>query len=201
MFGLKNDEILTYFLLIVVGYYIAKMFSRRCNGFSVGGEILNHFPSDENSPGCDTTALFEKRFKCDELINQNNELNECDDMKDHYEYDKKKILNLEAKNKGKIDCSVFNASKTQCEKYGCKYYPGYQENNCVPKNRYVTCPNVAGKNSKDETWNMGDCYFLSPSINSDVCSSDSECPGCQVCRGQHPTCRDINGGNETNCPV
>ena len=36
MFGLKNDEILTYFLLIVVGYCIAKMFSKSCNGFSVG---------------------------------------------------------------------------------------------------------------------------------------------------------------------
>lgn len=32
MFGLKNDEILTYFLLIVVGYCIAKMFSRSCEG-------------------------------------------------------------------------------------------------------------------------------------------------------------------------
>tara|TARA_B100001287_G_C22388299_1_gene392114 strand:+ start:38 stop:151 length:114 start_codon:yes stop_codon:yes gene_type:complete len=37
MFGLKNEEILTYFLLIVVGYYIAKMFSKSCNGFRVGG--------------------------------------------------------------------------------------------------------------------------------------------------------------------
>ena len=37
MFGLKNDEILTCLLLIVVGYTIAKMFSKRCEGFSVGG--------------------------------------------------------------------------------------------------------------------------------------------------------------------
>ena len=36
MFGLKNDEILTCLLLIVVGYTIAKMFSRSCDGFSVG---------------------------------------------------------------------------------------------------------------------------------------------------------------------
>lgn len=36
MFGFKNEEILTYFLLIVVGYCIAKMFSKSCNGFSVG---------------------------------------------------------------------------------------------------------------------------------------------------------------------
>ena len=35
MLGL-NDEILTYLLLIIVGYIIAKMFSRRCEGFSVG---------------------------------------------------------------------------------------------------------------------------------------------------------------------
>ena len=37
MFGLKNDEMLTCFLLIIVGYTLAKMFSRRCEGFSVGG--------------------------------------------------------------------------------------------------------------------------------------------------------------------
>jgi len=35
MFGLKNDEILTCLLLIIVGYTIAKMFSKRCEGFSV----------------------------------------------------------------------------------------------------------------------------------------------------------------------
>lgn len=39
MFGLKNEEILTCLLLIVVGYCIAKMFSRSCNGFRVGGQI------------------------------------------------------------------------------------------------------------------------------------------------------------------
>ena len=37
MFGLKNDEIFTCFLLIIVCYTIAKMFSMRCEGFSVGG--------------------------------------------------------------------------------------------------------------------------------------------------------------------
>ena len=36
MLGTKNDEILTCLLLIVVGYTIAKMFSKRFNGFSVG---------------------------------------------------------------------------------------------------------------------------------------------------------------------
>ena len=36
MFSLKNNEMLTYFLLIIVCYTIAKMFSRRCEGFSVG---------------------------------------------------------------------------------------------------------------------------------------------------------------------
>ena len=35
MVDIKNEEILTCFLLIVVGYCIAKMFSRSCNGFSV----------------------------------------------------------------------------------------------------------------------------------------------------------------------
>ena len=31
------EEILTYLMLIIVGYFVAKMFSRTCNGFSVGG--------------------------------------------------------------------------------------------------------------------------------------------------------------------
>ena len=38
MLGLKNDEILTCLLLIVVGYIIAKMFSKRCEGLSNGNE-------------------------------------------------------------------------------------------------------------------------------------------------------------------
>ena len=41
MFGLKNEEILTYLILVVIGYFIAKMFSRTCNGFSVGGKESN----------------------------------------------------------------------------------------------------------------------------------------------------------------
>ena len=38
MFDLKNDEILICFLLIILGYCIAKMFSRRCEGFNVGAK-------------------------------------------------------------------------------------------------------------------------------------------------------------------
>ena len=38
MLGLKNEEILTCLMLVVIGYFIAKMFSRSCNGFSVGGQ-------------------------------------------------------------------------------------------------------------------------------------------------------------------
>lgn len=47
MFGLKNEEILTCFLLIVVGYCIAKMFSRSCNGFSVSADTC----SQHGEPG------------------------------------------------------------------------------------------------------------------------------------------------------
>jgi len=38
---IKVEEILVYLMLIIVGYYIAKMFSRSCNGFSVGGQQLS----------------------------------------------------------------------------------------------------------------------------------------------------------------
>jgi len=39
MFDYTIKKILTCFLLIVVGYFIAKMFSQKCNGFSVGAPI------------------------------------------------------------------------------------------------------------------------------------------------------------------
>jgi len=38
MIGLKNEEILTCLMLVLIGYFMAKMFSRSCNGFSVGGQ-------------------------------------------------------------------------------------------------------------------------------------------------------------------
>ena len=59
MFGTKNEEILTYFLLIVVGYCIAKMFSRTCDGFSVGGQNISSIeyelfePDSNNYPNSD----------------------------------------------------------------------------------------------------------------------------------------------------
>ena len=49
MFGLKDDEILTCLLLIIVGYIIAKMFSR-CEGFSVGIEDITLCPTDSRNP-------------------------------------------------------------------------------------------------------------------------------------------------------
>tara|TARA_B100000575_G_C22988304_1_gene569997 strand:+ start:78 stop:299 length:222 start_codon:yes stop_codon:yes gene_type:complete len=37
---MKDDEIFIYLMLIVIGYFIAKMFSRSsCNGFKVGGHL------------------------------------------------------------------------------------------------------------------------------------------------------------------
>ncbi len=43
MFGLKNDEMLTCFLLIIIGYFIAKMFSRRCESFNVGVDSNSNY--------------------------------------------------------------------------------------------------------------------------------------------------------------
>ena len=54
MFNLKSEEILTYLLLIIVGYYIAKMFSRRCNGFSVGGPNCSIYSN--NMHACNNTS-------------------------------------------------------------------------------------------------------------------------------------------------
>jgi len=62
MFGLKNDEIFTCFLLIIVGYCIAKMFSRRCEGFSVGAFPL--CPNDSRNP---VDECFAHSGNCDKL--------------------------------------------------------------------------------------------------------------------------------------
>ena len=39
IFGYSDKECLTFFILVVVGYFIAKMFSQKCNGFSVGAQV------------------------------------------------------------------------------------------------------------------------------------------------------------------
>ena len=39
IFGYNVEECLTFFMLVVVGYFIAKLFSQKCNGFSVGAQI------------------------------------------------------------------------------------------------------------------------------------------------------------------
>ena len=36
MVDLKSEDILTCLCLIVVGYFLAKMFSKRCDGFRIG---------------------------------------------------------------------------------------------------------------------------------------------------------------------
>lgn len=47
MADIKSEEILTCLLLIVVCYTIAKMFSKSCNGFSVGGQNIDGQNIDE----------------------------------------------------------------------------------------------------------------------------------------------------------
>ena len=69
--GFKTEEILTCLLLIVVGYFIAKMFSERCgcNGFSIGGAYGGSScggPYDPNDPTtyCQFTNDASLRYKC-----------------------------------------------------------------------------------------------------------------------------------------
>ena len=66
MFGLKNDEIFTCFLLIIVGYCIAKMFSRRCEGFSVGG-VRGAYPLCPNDSRNPVDECFAHSGNCDKL--------------------------------------------------------------------------------------------------------------------------------------
>jgi hypothetical protein len=55
MFDLKNEEILTYLLLIVFGYCIAKMFSNSCERFRIGVQGPEIPPCPECENGCDYT--------------------------------------------------------------------------------------------------------------------------------------------------
>tara|TARA_B100001094_G_scaffold258903_1_gene258883 strand:- start:648 stop:1286 length:639 start_codon:yes stop_codon:yes gene_type:complete len=52
MVNFKNEEILTYLLLVIGVYYIAKMYNQTCNGFTVGG--IN---KQDLNRGCTTTML------------------------------------------------------------------------------------------------------------------------------------------------
>ena len=38
IFGYSVEECITFFMLVVVGYFIAKLFSQKYNGFSVGAQ-------------------------------------------------------------------------------------------------------------------------------------------------------------------
>ena len=64
--GFKTEEILTCLLLVVVGYFIAKMFSERCgcNGFSIGGyKLYDSSPCDINDPDNDEcTASSDSQY-------------------------------------------------------------------------------------------------------------------------------------------
>ena len=47
---MKGEEILTCLILVAIGYFIAKMFSRTCNRFRVGGRACKGYPQP---PGWD----------------------------------------------------------------------------------------------------------------------------------------------------
>jgi hypothetical protein len=79
MVDFKSEEILTCLCLIVVGYFLAKMFSLRCDGFSVGGQpglddsSCNLNKSIDCCPTC-TNKHFRK-YNMDNSIT-----NSCDDI-------------------------------------------------------------------------------------------------------------------------
>jgi len=56
MVDFKSEEILTCLCLIVVGYFLAKMFSLRCDGFRVGGQP--DIPCT-NSQDCNNNAAID----------------------------------------------------------------------------------------------------------------------------------------------
>ena len=75
--GFKTEEILTCLLLVVVGYFIAKMFSERCgcNGFSVGNQYkCNLVRSGTNRCGTPLSARYTCPRDTDGKLTQS----ECD---------------------------------------------------------------------------------------------------------------------------
>jgi hypothetical protein len=65
MVDFKSEEILTCLCLIVVGYFLAKMFSLRCDGFSVGGQdcsIYNNVEECIDTEGCTYNYPYEEEL-------------------------------------------------------------------------------------------------------------------------------------------
>tara|TARA_B100000131_G_C17645468_1_gene421924 strand:+ start:143 stop:487 length:345 start_codon:yes stop_codon:yes gene_type:complete len=72
---MKGEEILTCLILVAIGYFIAKMFSRTCNGFRVGGMT-------DPVPICDSITN-----SIDSLINECEKESDCrwdNDIKNCY---------------------------------------------------------------------------------------------------------------------
>jgi len=93
MVDLKSEEILTYLCLIVVGYFLAKMFSLRCDGFSVGGQSCENLTVEDNcnkTDGCTYIYRGERGLgecvstttPCTNLQDCNNNADIDDDGKD-----------------------------------------------------------------------------------------------------------------------
>ena len=69
--GFKTEEIITCLLLVVVGYFIAKMFSERCgcNGFSIGGayggsDCGGLYDPNDNTTYCSFRNDASLKYKC-----------------------------------------------------------------------------------------------------------------------------------------
>lgn len=58
-------------MLIVIGYFVAKMFSKKCNGFSVGGQTCNDFLSRVSS-NCGDNPSDPSESCCNIILNENN---------------------------------------------------------------------------------------------------------------------------------
>ena len=128
MFGLKNDEILTYFLLIVVGYCIAKMFSKSCNGFSVGGENSGYQvfePDPKNYPDIMWTCGYKYKENGDPY--PGSFLNVCGSDESCVCLDEDKNIKISTMDKPNI-CRINNNFGGRCmtnEKLNNLNYPKY----------------------------------------------------------------------------
>ena len=124
IFGYSVEECLTFFMLVVVGYFIAKLFSQKCNGFSVGAQTT-----------CDGIS----HSKCEKLHPRR-----C-----KWDYDKNKCTDINApaptvncKKDGDCKSGICYEQKcSKCEnlnKKECKHnnkckLKGKKNKHCVPK--------------------------------------------------------------------
>ena len=169
MVNLDSKEILTYLMLVVVGYFIAKMFSRRCEGFNISTRAETSRPDRYKADECDISIDCRPNgwggyegckcgtYKCDSPLLGNKDKN---------------LMNQTTfcgTGKGTTNSLGDRPDKFYCKNNGFNKNDTCVRNGCAKEGFYSTvldnCKNEAKKSNT----------FLCN--HGEKCSNGSDCPG------------------------